>query len=72
MKDSPREEDENEGETKKQVRMSDDAAQKRCDVCDKRVKTDKRTQSGEQEVCEVFTNPEERKEGEKERRVKRE
>ena len=57
--------------------MSDDAAQKRCDVCDKRVKTDKRTQSGEQEVCEVevfevFTNPEERKEGEKERRVKRE
>ena len=41
--------------------MSDDASQKRCDVCDKRVKTDKRTQSGEEEVCEVFTNPEERR-----------
>ena len=56
-----REEDENEGETRQQERMSDDAAQKPSDirdkrgeerdVCDKRVKTDKRTQSSEQEVC---------------------
>ena len=47
-------------------------------MCDKRVKTDKRTQSSEQEVCEVFMSQEERKkeskskaEGVRGRRVKR-
>ena len=42
--------DEDEVKTGQQERMSDDAAQRRSDVCDKRSESDKRTQSSEQEV----------------------
>ena len=43
--------DEDEGETGQQDRMSDDAAQRRSDMCDKSGKSDKMTQSHEQEIC---------------------
>ena len=44
------EEKQREGESKQQKRMSDDAAQSRSDVCDKSDKSDKRTESGEQDL----------------------
>ena len=73
--EKPREEhencqDEDRGETGQQERMSDDAAQRQSDVCDKPGKRDKGTQSHEQEVFEEMTSQEFEKEGVR-RRVKR-
>ena len=48
--------------------MSDDAAQRRSDVCDKSGKSDKRTQSHEQEICEELASREFEKEEQKEER----
>ena len=48
--------------------MSDNAAQRRGEVCDASGKSDKRTPSNEQEVCEQLVSQESEKEGQKEER----